>query len=95
MISGLPPGRYLEKHNPTFTPDQQKAISEDMRRWVRVREVFLGRKGNLMAVREWISELPEGDYKEDMRRRMNVLRTRYRGCKEFGADRNQKKEQSK
>ena len=85
MIPNLPSGRYLENPNPSFTQQQQVAICEDMRRWRQAREVFLGSKGNLLKVREWISCQPEGEFKEDMRRRLNVLRKKYRGKKPYGA----------
>lgn len=84
MIPNLPPGRYLEKPNPSFTRQQRAAICEDMRRWRLAGEIFWGNGGNLLKVREWISRQQEGEFKEDMRRRLNVLRTKYRGRKPYG-----------
>jgi hypothetical protein len=79
MIINLPQRPYLSG-SLEFTPAQWSAIAEDRKRWCIVEQKFRAARGNTRQIREWLNLMPFGEYRDDMRRRCNVIQEgRFRG----------------
>ena len=72
-IPDLPRGRYLqnERQQAGYSKAEWLAIREDAKRW-QLATAMYGKRN----AREWLAELPAGEYREDMRRRLNAIRER-------------------
>jgi hypothetical protein len=72
-IPDLPSGQYLksERQKAGYSKAEWLAIREDMKRW-QLAVTMYGKRN----VREWLAALPAGEYREDMRRRLNAIRER-------------------
>lgn len=70
-IPNLPSGQYLEneRQKAGYSKAEWRAIREDMQRW-HLAVTMYGKRN----AREWLASLPAGEYREDMRRRLNAIR---------------------
>lgn len=52
--------------------DQREAMQEDKTRWLEAHKRYTTH--SYAQLRWWIKNMPEGEYKDDMRRRLNIIK---------------------
>jgi hypothetical protein len=74
MLSDRLPESYLG--NLALLPkEQREAIQEDKQRWLDAHNRY--KQQTSAQIRQWLKNLPEGEYKDDMRRRLNIIRSNH------------------
>jgi DNA-directed RNA polymerase sigma subunit (sigma70/sigma32) len=57
-----------------MTDSQLKAIEEDKRRWLKARNMTDSTRP--LEIRKWLDSITDADYKIDMARRLNQMRSK-------------------
>lgn len=71
LIELLPDGYAAELSS--MTDSQRQAIETDKKRWFKVRKMTLSMRPP--EIRRWLDNLDNADYRSDMARRLNQMRS--------------------
>lgn len=67
------PGDYKANLS-DMTDSQRQAIEEDKRRWFRAHKITRSKRP--MEIRKWLDSIADADYRLDMARRLNQMRSK-------------------
>jgi hypothetical protein len=71
-LSGLPAD--FKANLSDMTDSQLKAIEEDKRRWLKARNMTDSTRP--LQIRKWLDSIDDADYRLDMARRLNQMRSK-------------------
>lgn len=57
-----------------MSDSQLKAIEEDKRRWFKAHKITISKRP--MEIRKWLDSIADSDYRLDMARRLNQMRSK-------------------